>query len=86
MCNYPNQSEAQRSIELQKRIRCFDRNEGRSFALPTTDPHGRSITLLSREELREVAGWCMLPEYHEAISAERSRRAKLPRYYQPANF
>lgn len=86
MCNFPTMSDAVESMRLREAFRCFDRNEGRSFALPTTDPHGRSIALLSREELREVAGWCMLPEYHEAIRAERSRRAKLPHYYQPANF
>jgi hypothetical protein len=85
MCNYPSQNDALRAMELRTMIRCFDRNEGRSFALPTTDPHGEPITLLSREELKQRLGWCMLPEYHDAIHAEIGRRLNLPHYYQSEN-
>lgn len=40
-------------------------------ALPTTDPHGRALDTLSTAELREMSGWCMTPEYHEAVRRAR---------------
>ncbi|HTE63084.1 MAG TPA: hypothetical protein VK631_22200 [Solirubrobacteraceae bacterium] len=51
------------------------RELGYAVNLPTTDPHGMLLRDLSNEELRERAGWCMLPAYHDAIRAERARRA-----------
>jgi hypothetical protein len=84
--NYPTTSAAVEGMRLQEAFRCFDRNEGRSFDLPKTDPHGYPLTLLDREELLARKGWCMLPEYHKALMGEFKRRAGLPNYYQPANF
>lgn len=81
----PSQEDHRRIVALVKHIRCFDRNGGKSFDLPTADPHGRPLTLLSRDELRSAQGWCMLPEYHEAIEREIQRRASIPSFCRPYN-
>jgi hypothetical protein len=44
------------------------------FAGPETDPHGRRWRDLTKAELEEVAGWCMLPEFHRALEDERAIR------------
>ena len=45
------------------------------------DPHGNPWTLLSAEELEARKGWCMAPEYHDALQLELDRRNGLTRYY-----
>ena len=77
----PANHDVQRDAKLVEAIRCFDRNGGKSFDIPTTDPQGYPISLLSKDELRSRQGWCMLPEYHEAINREIDRRAGIPGYY-----
>lgn len=85
MCNnFPDAQTGTRQMELRTKFRCFDRNNGRSFDLPTTDPHGEPWTLLSREELDQRRAWCMLPEFHDALQGEIRRRASLPNYYNDA--
>lgn len=64
-----------RTAELAVLIRCFDRNEGRGFFLPDENPHGVAWSVLSDGALREMAQWCMLPEYHERLRLERLHRA-----------
>jgi hypothetical protein len=80
---------------LYERIRCFDANlrarisgyeqyrpdpgAGELFADPVTDPHGNPWVLLTDADLRDRAQWCMLPEYHRALLAERRRRAEVTR-------
>jgi hypothetical protein len=38
------------------------------------DPHGALWAVLSDSELRDRAAWCMRPEHHAALQAERNRR------------
>lgn len=72
--NAPSAEIAEDVLYVYRAIRNFDRNHGRSTADPVHDPHGRLLSELTRDELLEVAGWCMLPEYHDAVSAEFWRR------------
>jgi hypothetical protein len=70
----PTAAAGERAAALRRAIRCFDGNQGRSFAEPTTDPHGRPLRELTDDELRERRAWCLLPEYHDALVAEQRRR------------
>lgn len=71
----PSGEDAARIHDLATAVRCFDRNGGAHFMLPDYDPHGRRWGELSEDELREVAGWCMQPEYHLRLKLERQHRA-----------
>jgi hypothetical protein len=70
----PTDAASREIFDLVRRVRCFDRSGGRNFNLPLHDPHGVAWLALSDDELTSRMGWCMLPEYHEALQIERKRR------------
>ena len=87
VCNPPRAADLHRIRDLARAIRVFDvnvraREEGyfvwgaNLCDLPLVDPRGKPWALLTAGELEERKSWCMVPEQHDALRRELSKRVR----------